>query len=342
MQPKVSIIIPVYNVEKYLEECMESAVQQTLREIEIICINDGSTDRSPEILERYAAADPRIRLISKKNEGYGVGMNIGLENASGEYIGILEPDDFVPAEMYETLYRTAHEKDLDLIKADFFRFVSAPDGTYIKTLNRLSADPDDYGKIFDPGNTPSALAFIMNTWSGIYKRSFIEQYRIRHNTTPGAAFQDTGFWAQTFIYAHRAMIIDTPLYMNRRDNAGSSVHDPKKVYTINREFDFVRSILERDEKVWERFRGMYWRCKYQGYTARLQVIAPKYRAGFVRQMGSEFRAGLENGEIDLSLFNAGEQKWIRMVAKDPIQFLFLYEASLLKYRLRTRMTGSRG
>ena len=81
---KVSIIIPTYNVEMYLEECMESVTHQTLRDIEIICINDGSTDGSLEILKRYAAQDPRILLVDKENGGYGVAMNIGLEKASGE------------------------------------------------------------------------------------------------------------------------------------------------------------------------------------------------------------------------------------------------------------------
>lgn len=337
MQPKVSVIIPVYNVEKYLEECMESVIHQTLEELEIICINDGSTDGSLQILKEYAEKDSRILLIDKKNEGYGIGMNLGLDKAGGEYIGIVEPDDFVPPEMFESLYRTAHENDLDFIKADFFRFVSAPDGTYNRTLNRLSSDPTDYDRIFDPSQTPSALSFIMNTWSGIYKRAFIEQYRIRHNTTPGASFQDTGFWVQTFIYARRAMITDTPFYMNRRDNAGSSVHDPNKVFTINREFDFVREILTRDADIWERFKGMYWRCKFQGYFARLKVIAPNYRPAFIRQMSAEFHDGNAGGEIDISLFNPGEQKWIRAMIKSPLAFLLLYEGSNRKQQIRSKL-----
>ena len=99
--PKVSIIIPTYNVEDYLRECMESVVRQTLHDIEIICINDGSTDGSLKILQEYAQKDSRIVLVDKMNEGYGVGMNIGLDKATGEYVGIVEPDDFVPLSMYE-------------------------------------------------------------------------------------------------------------------------------------------------------------------------------------------------------------------------------------------------
>ena len=86
---KVSIIIPTYNVEEYLEECMDSVVRQTLQDIEIICINDGSTDGSLEILKRYAQNDKRIIIVDKENGGYGIGMNIGLDKATGEYIGMV-------------------------------------------------------------------------------------------------------------------------------------------------------------------------------------------------------------------------------------------------------------
>ena len=119
---KVSIIIPTYNVEMYLVECMDSVVNQTLKDIEIICINDGSTDSSLEILKGYAEKDDRIIIVDKENGGYGIGMNIGLDKATGEYIGIVEPDDFVPLNMYEELYNKAVENDLDLVKADFYRF----------------------------------------------------------------------------------------------------------------------------------------------------------------------------------------------------------------------------
>ena len=93
--PKVSVIIPVYNVEKYLRQCLDSVINQTLKDIEIICVDDGSTDNCPNILDEYAAKDARIKIIHKKNEGYGKAMNVGISHASGEYIGIVEPDDYI-------------------------------------------------------------------------------------------------------------------------------------------------------------------------------------------------------------------------------------------------------
>ena len=222
---KVSIIIPTYNVEMYLVECMESVIHQTLKDIEIICINDGSTDGSLEILKSYAQKDDRIVLVDKENGGYGIAMNIGLEKATGEYIGIVEPDDFVKLDMYESLYQIAKDNDLDFVKADFYRFKRTDEDDMNMVYNRLSKNPEDYNKVFNPSEDTEAIRYIMNTWSGIYKKEFIEKHHIRHNETPGASFQDNGFWFQTFIFATRAMIVDKPYYMNRRDNPNSSVHN---------------------------------------------------------------------------------------------------------------------
>lgn len=108
--PKVSVVVPIYNVEKYLRECLDSLVGQTLKEIEIICVDDGSTDSSKEIIREYMQKDTRVKMIAKeKNSGYGNSMNQGFDMASGEYVGILESDDFAEPAMFEKLYETARE-----------------------------------------------------------------------------------------------------------------------------------------------------------------------------------------------------------------------------------------
>ncbi|MBR2801738.1 MAG: glycosyltransferase [Erysipelotrichaceae bacterium] len=321
--PKVSILIPTYNVEPYLVQCMESVTNQTLKDIEIVCINDGSTDNSLKILQEYAAKDSRIVLIDKHNEGYGIGMNIGLEKATGEYIGIVEPDDFVPVEMYGDLYKIASENDLDFVKADFYRFVSNEDGTLDKTLFELSKNKEDYNKVFDPSQTPSALKYVMNTWSGIYKRSFLNEHNIRHNTTPGASYQDNGFWIQTFVFAKRAMIIDKPYYMNRRDNQNSSVYNPNKVYTMNIEYDHIRDILIQHPDIWERFKGMYWYKKFYSYDMTMKRIAPEFKRDYVYRYSREMRRGLLQQEYDESVFTPTAWGNIHFLIDDPEAYYVL-------------------
>ncbi|MBQ6521845.1 MAG: glycosyltransferase, partial [Atopobiaceae bacterium] len=107
MQPKVSIVMPVYNVERYVEQSIRSLMEQTLEDIEIIIVNDGSKDGSRDIVGRLAEEDPRIRIIDNVNSGYGVSINRGFAAATGEYLGILESDDFAEPDAYEKLYTAA-------------------------------------------------------------------------------------------------------------------------------------------------------------------------------------------------------------------------------------------
>ena len=124
MTPKVSVITPIYNVSKFLPQCLDSLIAQTLEDIEFICINDGSSDDSLEILNAYAARDSRIKVIDKSNGGYGHTMNTGIDAARGEYIGIVESDDWVNADAFEKLYTIAEAFDhCDIVKANHNVFV---------------------------------------------------------------------------------------------------------------------------------------------------------------------------------------------------------------------------
>ena len=318
--PKVSIIIPTYNVEAYLKECMESVTRQTLKDIEIICINDGSTDGSLQILKEYADKDPRIVIVDKENEGYGVGMNIGLDKATGEYIGIVEPDDFVPLNMYEDLYNTAKENDLDFVKADFYRFTrNSENGNMELIYNHLDSTGENYNQVINPYEKPYITKFTMNTWSGIYRREYIEKYHIRHNTTPGASFQDNGFFWQTFIYAKRCMFIDKPYYMNRRDNPNSSVNNKQKVYCMNVEYDFIRDIFMQkgNEELWERFKYYYNYKRYFSYTFTIGRISDEFKREYVERISKEMKRAVELDEIDMNVFTSRTQERFGLLIKDP-------------------------
>ena len=119
--PKVSIIVPVYNVEKYLEKCLDTLVNQTLKDIEIICINDGSKDSSPEILKRYAQKDSRIKIIDKQNAGLSAARNDGLKAASGEFVGYVDSDDWVDLNFYEKLYEAAQKHNAEIASGNIIR-----------------------------------------------------------------------------------------------------------------------------------------------------------------------------------------------------------------------------
>lgn len=315
--PKVSIIVPTYNVEAYLAECMESITNQTLEDIEIICINDGSTDGSLAILKNYAEKDKRIVLVDKENGGYGIGMNIGMSLATGEYIGIVEPDDFVPVNMFGDLYKIAKENDLDFVKADFYRFERATNGDMFLTYNHLDRKNQYYNQVFDPSHTPEAIRFIMNTWSGIYRKAFLDEHNIRHNETPGASFQDNGFWFQTFAFAKRGMVIDKPYYMNRRDNPNSSVKNVQKIYCINAEYDHIRDILIEYPETWERFKTYYTLKRFHNSVATLRRISNEFKRDYVERFSKEMKRARDLGEMDEELFTAAERDNLHLLINQP-------------------------
>ena len=317
---KVSIIVPAYNVEPYLVECMESITRQTLSDIEIICINDGSTDGTLKILKSYAEKDPRIVLIDKENGGYGIGMNIGLSVATGEYIGIVEPDDFVPVNMFGDLYEIAKANDLDFVKADFYRFERASNGDMFLTYNHLDRKHQYYNQVFDPSHTPEAIRFIMNTWSGIYRKAFLDEYHIRHNETPGASFQDNGFWFQTFAFAKRGMVIDKPYYMNRRDNPNSSVKNVQKIYCINAEYDHIRDVLMQYPETWERFKTYYTLKRFHNSVATLRRISNEFKKDYVERFSKEMKRAKQMGEMDEELFTAAERDNLHLLINQPLVY----------------------
>ena len=305
---KVSIILPIYNVSQYLRECLDSVTQQTLKEIEIICVNDGSTDNSLDIIQEYAAKDGRIVVITGPNGGYGKAMNKGLDRATGEYIGIVEPDDYVTLTMFEDLYQIASENQLDFVKADFYRFSRNEAGEEQLQYELLDKTQTRYGELLFPTEDPSCIRFTMNTWSGIYRRAFIEEHHIRHNETPGASFQDNGFFFQTFVYAKRAMIVNKPYYRNRRDNPNSSVKSKEKVYCMNIEYDHIRNLLMRDQALWEKFQYMYWWKKYHNYWFTYNRIDDSYKKEYRERMRQEYMRAMQLGQLDPAVFT--ESEWV--------------------------------
>lgn len=121
MGPKVSIVVPIYNVEAYLSRCLDSILSQTLQDIEVIAVNDGSTDASGEILDQYASKDTRIIVIHKKNGGVSAARNDGIQLVKGEYIGFVDPDDWIDHDMYEALYHSAVEEKADIVMCTYMR-----------------------------------------------------------------------------------------------------------------------------------------------------------------------------------------------------------------------------
>lgn len=220
--PKISIILAVYNVENYLRQGLDSLVNQTLKDIEIICVNDGSTDGSLEILNEYASKDNRVKVINQENQGPGVARNNAIKNATGDYIMIMDSDDWYEPDACELCYNqiTANKNDFVTFNASkyyektgkkqLYDFRTRPFKKYINNPNiKISELDNDFIK------TPY-------TWAQIYSREFIIKNEIKY--TEETLGEDLYFWIKAIISADTFSIIEKPIY-NYRIRQGSATAD---------------------------------------------------------------------------------------------------------------------
>lgn len=179
--PKISIIVPVYNTEKYLDKCINSMVNQTLKNIEIILINDGSTDNSLSICKGYADADNRIKLFSIDNSGAGAARNVGLSHSNGDYIGFVDSDDWIENDMFEKLYDKALETRSSIVSCNFYRnYTNEQIKNNIKFKNGFFSEKEIKNNIFPELICSEKLTtgVPINMWSKIYKRDLIKKNNI--------------------------------------------------------------------------------------------------------------------------------------------------------------------
>ena len=327
---KVSVIVPVYNIEKYLRECMDSIISQTLKEIEIICVDDGSTDGSPGILDRYAAVYDNIKVIHQQNQGYGSAVNTGINISKGQYIGIVDSDDFISPYMYEKLYGKAVLLDADFVKSNFFEVKGSAPKYKLRHFNTISKE---YEKIQDSTGERSKKAIFdyrtMKVWTGIYKLSFIKENGIEFNESPGAAFQDNGFWFQTAVCAKRVGFLNDAFYYYRKDNMGSSIHDKDKVYDIVGEYNFIREFLKKDNERFKEYYKYFVIQKYYAYIDNFRRISEKHKLPFLRKAAKEFESDISKmNEIETDSYMLDEYAVGEMLRIVDSPEIYYYESSV--------------
>jgi len=211
---KVSIIIPVYNSEKDIEECILSVINQTLTDIEVILIDDGSTDNSPKIIKEYQEKYPQmIKIKTIQNSGAATARNIGLEMATGEYIGFVDSDDYIESSMFEKLYNQAKEKQSDITICGYFLETKA------KSTIRQIGHLEQYDKSIkeNPNIYKVSVPYL---WNKIFKRDFIIKYQIRLNRKL-RIFEDLEFVYKLYMEANKISKVDEALYHYRKQNEGA-------------------------------------------------------------------------------------------------------------------------
>lgn len=284
---KVSIIIPMLNSVKYLEECLKSVRNQSLKDIEIICVDAGSTDGTLELINSYANKDERISIINSDKKSYGVQMNKGIEAAKGEYVAIFESDDYASPEMFANLYNKTFDNKPDFVKGGYVQFCDI----FGKRVSEEIVKKDrNIGKLITLGDSPEYRLFdYLSIWSGIYKKDFLDKNNICLNESPGASYQDAGFSMLVALLAETCIYTNDCGYNYRIDNVNSSVKDESKISCIVDEYDFInkelmeRQILDRNIAVVNQHRlyGYFWnykRLSTNGKRKFLEIIKTEIKS----------------------------------------------------------------
>lgn len=259
MRPRVSIIVPIYNMEAYLERCLESLVSQRLREMEIIAVNDGSTDRSGEMLRAFAERDPRLKVIEQPNSGVSAARNRGIAAAQGEYIGFVDPDDWVDAEMYEQMYLEALLEDADIVMCTYVREFGTHskekvfpfpektryEGEAVKQIVRRLVGP-----VAEEMANPEYIDAWGTVWSKLYRAELIQEHRLAFvDLSRIGTSEDTLFNIQAVYYAETFLFLNRCYYHYWRANA-ESITTGYKPYLMDQWFvlySLISSFLQEKE-----------------------------------------------------------------------------------------------
>lgn len=320
---KVSIIIPVYNAEKYLDECMQSVINQTMDDIEVICMDDGSKDSSLEILEEYEKRDKRIKVIHKDNSGYGDTVNKGIDYASGEYIGIVEPDDYIKPDMMEKLYDCAKRNDLDIVASNHLRFCD-DNGIRLFESIKIFSDSTLYGKVINPHDNTKIIQGIYINAANLFKKKFLQSNNIRHNTSPGASYQDIGFTYQTLMFSEGIMLFDDAFYCYRQDNPLSSTTNTGNYSCVIKECDFLYNIIKNRTDEYKIFKPEICWVRINTYFYTLGRIAAKYKQDFLREISKELNSYNDMGELNFTALSPKYKKDVIEIMENPDKFYESY------------------
>lgn len=320
MKPDVSVIMYVKNGMPYFERALHSVLNQTLHNIEVLVIDGGSTDKTVECTKQYQSRDSRIRFLHSSKGSVGAQFNLGVKEAKGEYIGIVESDDFILPEMYEKELACAREYDCDMLRADNEIFFG--DGDHeIRMRTRVSHNKSNYNRVMCASQEPENVLIGGSYWTGLYRREFLLEKNIQMHESAGAAYQDFSFLFLTSALADRVFIMPKAFYCYRKDNPASSCNRPTRLDLPIQEYRFLEEELKQ-RKIWEQYKEYFllWKVRNERWfyanldkTGKRDYVQLLYED--LKEMGSrsfscelfhdkerELLAAVEQGEESLCAY----------------------------------------
>lgn len=304
-----------------MRQCLDSVVNQTLKDLEIICVNDGSKDSTLSIIQEYAAKDERFKIIDKPNAGYGDSMNRGFDMATGEYLGIIESDDYADLDMFEKLYTTAKEHELDVVKSGFYFYFSKPTETNTpRPIASATTSQRTFCPMTDFKSKMEMVEFFNikpTIWSAIYRKDFIRSNHIRFNETPGASYQDASFNFKVWVCAKRVRLLEECFLHYRQDNEASSINSPGKVYCICDEYDEMERFLETHPVEKGIVEPVMIRIKFDSYNWNYTRLSEPLQAEFIQRFHDDFEKHEIDGTLQKDYFEWYKWKTVHQIIKNP-------------------------
>lgn len=314
---KVSVIVPVYNVELYIEKCLKSLVKQTLKEIEIIIVNDGSTDNSDKIISKYAKKYSNIIYIKKENGGVSEARNLGLQKATGEYIGFLDSDDWIEEDMYEKMYEKAKSENFDMVACDTEAIF--PDKKMYISSNIKEDNVSNKELMID------AYAVI---WNKIYKKELIQGLKFKKNMN---FCEDVEFLYMVYSRVKSIGVIKEPLHNYlQREGSLTYVYD-KKLYQLIESMDDIIEYYKENKKFYKYQKELeytYVRYLYATFIKRIaktrnkvefnkavNIVIEKVNKNFPNYKKNIYLKGLTPKNLYLKCFNKALSNLVYLVSK---------------------------
>ena len=320
MKPKVSVIMPTYNVEKYFRQCIESVINQTLTDIEIIPVDDGSPDNCGAIMDEYAAKDSRIKPIHQPNGGYGKAVNAGIEVATGEYIGIVETDDWCEPEMFEKLYNQAKKLDADVSKCDFTYYFGGNKFKPCKAIRNIGEED----VLYTLKENPKIMKYHVSIWSAIYKKEFLDLHNIRVEESRSASYQDMPFASLIYAKGAKVTLIHDHLINYRAEEGmnSSTIRTDSRLKMMPIQCGIAKKyFIEND--CWDEVKEVAYKHFYNCSFGMWEQTDFEFKKAHFDELHKLF-GNIPNEDVKLKGFKRGQKKVIQYIINNDFEGLIRY------------------
>ena len=301
MENSISVIVPIFNAAPYLEQCLDSILCQNQPGMEVICLNDGSTDDSLSIMQAYANANGKVRVIDKPNKGYGATCNRGIAEARGHWISIIEPDDWIRPGMYSAMlaYAGRFDEEPDIVKTPYLRVID-PDTPQQTIINCSYRGRVPGNRLFRIQEGIHLIQHHPSIWSALYRKDFLDANDIRFKPIPGAGWADNPFLMETMLKAQKIAYLDKPFYCYREETEEKS-----RAVAVN------NTMLPFD-----RWHDMMDIIEELGVTDEV-ILRAHYRRGFIYLSGVYSFVSLEDERLSCAIRDMFGRMDPALVLDDP-------------------------